>query len=46
MTHTDYTKKILLNLQKKGVHIVLASGRPEYGIVIAVAVLIKVLMML
>ena len=29
---TDYTKKILLNLQKKGVHIVLASGRPEYGI--------------
>ena len=24
---TDYTKKILLNLQKKGVHIVLASGR-------------------
>lgn len=23
---TDYTKKILLNLQKKGVHIVLASG--------------------
>ena len=28
---TDYTKKILLNLQKKGVHIVLASGRPEYG---------------
>ena len=29
---TDYTKRTLLDLQKAGIHIVLASGRPEYGI--------------
>lgn len=29
---TDYTKRTLVDLQKAGIHIVLASGRPEYGI--------------